>query len=107
MVKAFKKLIGLGPKVNYAQLMEGGAVVLDVRTTAEFERGHIPGAINIPIEVLRDNMYQLANKQKAVIACCTDGAKSWYAKNLLDSVGYSHVYDAGSWSKLQRRLQKH
>ena len=105
MVNALKKLFGLGPKINYAQLMEGGAVVLDVRTPAEFELEHIPGAINIPVEKLRENIHQLANKQKSIIACCTDGAKSWYAKNLLDSVGYSHVYDAGSWTKLQRRLQ--
>ncbi len=105
MMKSLKKLFGLEPSMNYAQLIEDGAVVLDVRTPMEFELGHIPGAINIPIEKLRENMAQLASKQKAIIACCTDGAKSWYAKNLLDSVGYQNVYDAGSWSKLQRKLQ--
>ncbi len=106
-MKSLKKLFGFGPQINYAQLIQGGAVVLDVRTPNEFELGHIPGAINIPIEKLRENMHQLANKQKAIIACCTNGAKSWYAKNLLDSVGFEHVYDAGSWSKLQRKLQLH
>ena len=106
MVDAFKKLIGLGPSANYAQLVRDGALVLDVRTPSEFEQGHVPGAMNIPIEKLRDNMHQLANKKATIIACCTDGAKSWYAKNLLDATGYNHVYNAGSWKKLNRRLQK-
>lgn len=106
MYKSLKKLFGIGPGVNYAQLIQDGAIVLDVRTPSEFSRGHIDGAINIPIETLRDNMHQLANKRKLIIACCTDGSKSWYAKNLLDSTGYS-VVDAGNWVKLSRKLQKH
>ncbi len=106
MYKSLKKLFGIGPGVNYAQLIQNGAIVLDVRTPAEFNREHIEGAINIPIETLRDNMHRLANKQKTIIACCTDGSKSWYAKNLLDSTGYS-VVDAGDWVKLKRKLQQH
>ena len=106
MYKSLKKLFGIGPGVNYAQLIQNGAIVLDVRTPAEFNREHIDGAINIPIETLRDNMHKLANKQKLIIACCTDGSKSWYAKNLLDSTGYS-VVDAGDWAKLKSKLQKH
>jgi len=106
MVKSLQKLFGFGPHVNYAQLVRTGAIVLDVRTPAEFQQGHVEGAINIPIEKLRDNMHQLVNKQMIIIACCTDGAKSWYAKNLLDSVGYKHVYDAGSWSKLKKKISK-
>jgi rhodanese-related sulfurtransferase len=62
--------------------------------------------MNIPIEKLRENVHQLANKKATIIACCMDGAKSWYAKNLLDSIGYKYVYDAGSWKKLNRRIQK-
>ena len=105
MVNSIKKLLGFGPSINYAQLVSMGAVILDVRTTDEFELGHIAGAINIPVEILRDHMDRLTNKQGTIIACCTDGSKSWYAKNLLDATGYRHVYDAGSWVKLQHRLQ--
>ena len=105
MYKALKQLFGIGPGVNYSRLIRDGAIILDVRTPAEFSRAHIAGAINIPIEILRDNMHQLASKQHPIIACCTDGSKSWYAKNLLDANGYRRVYDAGNWEKLQRKLQ--
>lgn len=107
MSKTLKKLFGLSPRINYTRLIQEGAMVLDVRTTAEFEKGHIAGAINIPIEQLRANMNQLANKHRVIIACCTDGSKSWYAKNLLDANGYKSVYNAGDWRKLQKRLQLH
>lgn len=105
MYKALKQLFGIGPRVNYAQLISEGAVVLDVRTPMEFNLAHITGAVNIPIEKLRDNLHQFA-KQTPIIACCTNGSKSWYAKNLLDANGYRRVYDAGNWVKLQRRLQQ-
>jgi len=102
MMNSLKKILGFGPSVDYTKLMSEGAIVLDVRTVAEFEDGHIDGAINIPIETLRDHMHQLTNKQATIIACCKDGSKSWYAKNLLDASGYRNVHDAGSWSKLQK-----
>ncbi len=106
MYKALKQLFGIGPGVDYSQLIRDGAIVLDVRTPAEFDRAHLEGAINIPIEKLRDNMHRLANKHHPIIACCFDGSKSWYAKNLLDANGYRHVYDSGDWMKLQRKLQQ-
>ncbi len=106
MVKSLKQLFGIGPRINYAQLVQNGAVIVDVRTPAEFDNGHISGAINIPIEQLRHNLSQFAGKRQVIIACCTDGSKSWYAKNLLDANGYQSVYDAGNWTKLQRRIQR-
>jgi len=104
MVKSLKQLFGVGPKVNYAKLVREGALIVDVRTPNEFTDGHIHGAINIPVEKLRHNFHQFAGKQQVIIACCTDGSKSWYAKNLLDANGYRSVYDAGNWTKLQRKL---
>lgn len=104
MVNSIKRLFGFGPMVNYKQLIREGAIILDVRTSEEFVAGHIEGAINIPVEKLRENLVSLANKQGIIIACCTNGSKSWYAKNLLDSTGYRQVYDGGSWTKLQRIL---
>jgi len=105
MYKALKQLFGIGPGVNYAQLVREGAVVLDVRSPEEFNKAHITGALNIPIETLRHNLNKLS-KQTPIIACCTDGSRSWYAKNFLDANGYRTVYDAGSWVKLQRKLQR-
>jgi phage shock protein E len=105
MMHTIKKFLGLVPEINYTQLTNEGAVILDVRTPVEFSEGHLDGAINIPIETLRDRLTQLQNRKVPIIACCNDGSKSWYAKNLLDASGYTRVYDAGSWSKLKQKLQ--
>lgn len=73
---------------------------------AEFQQGHLHGAVNIPIETLRTHFHLLLDKQKVIIACCNDGSRSWYAKNLLDANGYRRVYDAGNWKKLERNINK-
>lgn len=105
-MKALRQLFGLGPRVNYAQLIREGAQVVDVRSVSEFNEGHLAGALNIPVETLRRNLHLLAERHKVIIACCNDGSKSWYAKNFLDANGYRHVYDAGSWRKLELRINK-
>ncbi|HRB19894.1 MAG TPA: rhodanese-like domain-containing protein, partial [Chitinophagales bacterium] len=43
-----KSLLGFGPKVDYKQLLQEGAVIIDVRTKAEYQSGHIKGSMNIP-----------------------------------------------------------
>ena len=102
MYKALKQLFGIGPTVDLAGLIRDGAIVLDVRTPDEFEKAHFTGALNIPIETLRDNLHRLP-KDATIIACCNDGSKSWYAKNLLDASGYPRVYDIGNWLKLRQK----
>jgi phage shock protein E len=105
-MKALRQLFGLGPGVDYARLLREGAQVVDVRSAPEFVTAHLPGAVNIPIETLRHMFHLLVEKNKVIIACCNDGSKSWYAKNLLDANGYRHVYDAGNWRKLEQHINK-
>ena len=56
MLETIKKIFGLGPKVDYSELMANGAVIIDVRTRGEFQSGHIKGSVNIPLDSLRSNM---------------------------------------------------
>ena len=41
MINTIKKILGIGKKVDYAQLLKEGAVIVDVRSKGEFEGGHI------------------------------------------------------------------
>jgi len=104
MIDAIKNLLGLGQKINYAQLVKEGAVILDVRTKGEFESGHIKGAINIPVDQLRNNFSKLKDKQKPIITCCASGIRSASAKNILRSNGYLEVHNGGGWFSLQRKI---
>jgi rhodanese-related sulfurtransferase len=103
MLETIKKIFGLGPKVNYSELIAKGAVILDVRTRGEFQSGHIKASINIPLDSLRNNLSKI-KKNKPVITCCASGMRSASAKNILKSSGYNEVYNGGSWYSLQNKI---
>lgn len=104
MINRLKKLFGLGPKVDYADLVKKGAIILDVRSKAEYLGGHIKGSTNIPVDTLRNNLSKLKDKNKPLITCCASGMRSASAKSILKSSGYSQVYNGGSWSSLKNKI---
>lgn len=99
MIESIKKLFGLGPKTDYAQLIKNGAIILDVRTKGEYAGGHVKGSINIPLDQLSGNINKL-NKEKTIITCCASGMRSGVAKGQLKSMGFKEVYNGGSWLKV-------
>ena len=104
MLNTLKKLFGLGPAVNYAELVNEGAIILDVRSKGEFAGGHIKGALNISVDTLRNNLDKLKDKNKPIITCCASGMRSASAKSILQSNGYTKVYNGGGWSSLQNKI---
>lgn len=105
MINVIKRLLGFGPKVNYAELVKNGAIILDVRSKSEYAGGHIKGSINIPVDALTNSLSQLKDKRKTVITCCASGMRSASAKNILGSNGFSEVYNGGSWMTLQNKIK--
>lgn len=103
MLQAIKQLLGFGPQVDYPALLKAGAVIIDVRTKAEFQGGHIRNSQNIPLNNL-SNHYSKLKKDKPIIACCASGMRSAQAVNILKSNGFTEVYNGGGWSSLQKKL---
>lgn len=104
MINAIKKLFGIGPQVNYAELVQQGALILDVRSKGEYAGGHIKGSINISVDTLNNNLNKLKNKEQTIITCCASGMRSASAKSILKSQGYTKVYNGGGWSSLQNKI---
>ncbi|QBN18477.1 rhodanese-like domain-containing protein [Flavobacterium nackdongense] len=104
MINTIKKLFGLGPSVNYAELVKNGAIILDVRSKGEYAGGHIKGSLNISVDTLRNNLGKLKDKNKPIITCCASGMRSASAKSILISNGYTQVYNGGGWSSLQNKI---
>jgi phage shock protein E len=104
MIQFLRKLFGLGPATDYAQLVKDGAIILDVRSKGEFDGGHIKGSINIPVDSIANNLDRLKDKSKTIVTCCASGMRSAAAKSVLKSNGYTQVYNGGGWSSLDRKL---
>lgn len=102
MLATLKKLFGLGPSVDFKNLVANGALIVDVRTSSEFKSGHIKGALNIPVNSLGSNLKKLP-KNKTIITCCASGMRSASAKSVLKSNGYD-VHNGGSWYSLQNKI---
>jgi NADPH-dependent 2,4-dienoyl-CoA reductase/sulfur reductase-like enzyme/rhodanese-related sulfurtransferase len=66
--------------------------VLDVRTVEEFESGHIPGAINIPIDKLRERLGSIPQDRK-IYLYCHSGYRSYLATRILLNLGWSEVFN--------------
>jgi len=105
MLNTLKSLFGFGPKVDYAELVKQGAIILDVRSKGEYNGGHIKGSVNISVDSLSKNMSQLKDKSKPIITCCASGMRSASAKNMLKSAGYQVVHNGGPWSSLQNKIK--
>jgi rhodanese-related sulfurtransferase len=80
MIALLKKLFGLSAKVNYSELIEQGAIILDVRSKAEYLGGHITNSINIPVDTLSNTLFKLKDKNRPIITCCASGMRSAAAK---------------------------
>jgi rhodanese-related sulfurtransferase len=104
MLNTLKQLFGFGPKVDYAELVKKGAIILDVRTKGEYQTGHIKGSVNIAVDSLNKNLSKLSNKNKPIITCCASGMRSSSAKRILKSNGYTEVYNGGAWNSLQSKI---
>lgn len=103
MINLFKKIFGLGPKVDYTTLVKKGAVILDVRSPGEYKQGHIKGSINTPLNDLSNHISKL-KKDAIIITCCASGMRSASAKSILKSNGFEQVYNGGGWSSLQNKI---
>lgn len=78
------------------KLLADGAQLVDVRSSAEFARGALPNAINLPLQAIM-SADRVINRDKAIILYCVTGARSSTAKNYLTQMGFENVYDLGSF----------
>ena len=78
-----------------------GALILDVRTEAEFGSGHVPGAVNIPHDELASRLSELASTDQPVVVYCRSGKRAGVASSVLLDAGYTNVLhlegDMNAW----------
>jgi len=107
MKQLFKKIFGAAHKADRTDLRElvktRGAQIIDVRSKGEFQGGHVPGSVNIPLESLSQNLNKI-KKDKPVITCCASGMRSGSATSILRAHGFVEVHNGGGWLGLQHKI---
>lgn len=79
-------------------------VIVDVRTQAEFDSGHVPGAIHIPFYAVLTRRAELPAPSTPVVVYCAHGPRAGMAKLQLRAAGFEHVrYLDGHMSEWSRR----
>ncbi|MEF9989544.1 MAG: rhodanese-like domain-containing protein [Christensenellaceae bacterium] len=77
-------------------LMDDGAIVVDVRTQEEYDQSHIDGAILIPNETISDTPPELLpDKNAQILVYCKTGRRSAQAAKKLYDLDYKNVFDFG------------
>lgn len=79
---------------HHRQLVANGALLLDVRTTAEFREGHVPHALNVPVQELPGRLAEVGPTSRPVVVYCRSGGRSAAASQILRGAGYQ-VKDIG------------
>ena len=71
------------------RVLDGSVLLLDVRSRAEFEVGHLPGSLNVPHTELRDLLAEvvLAADGRPVRVLCASGFRSYLAHRVLRAAG--------------------
>ena len=78
------------------QLIENGALVGDVRTQQEYDSGHFPNALHIPVAAIPQRLDEFGtDKDRPIVLYCLSGARSGQAKAFLEAKGYRNVVNAG------------
>lgn len=85
--------------------LQSGARVVDVRTPEEFAQGHVPGALNVPLDRIRSQAPTLfPDKQQSLLLYCRSGRRSGLALEELRQLGYTNVWNLGGLSRAQQLI---
>jgi phage shock protein E len=83
-------------------IKERQGTILDVRSAPEFQDGHFPGAINIPVDQIPYKVEALKQMAQPFICYCRSGARSSMATMILKSNGFDDVFNAGGLQDIQQ-----
>ena len=101
----FKQLNAVKP-ATAREWLKKGALVIDVRSESEFQERHLPGAINVPLNRLGEEIARRApNKEQPLLLHCLSGTRSGMGTSALKKMGYRNVFNLGSYGRAEKSSQ--
>jgi phage shock protein E len=99
------KRVTLIPVATASDHLRQGALLIDVRTSDEFAGRHLPGAVNIPVSRIEEIEQRAKDKEQVLLLHCLSGTRSGFAVRKLKSLGYTRVYNLGSYSRAEKVVE--
>ena len=83
----------ISPQELWSQIESSSAtLIVDVRTPEEFAAGHVPGAVNVPIDALESRLTELfPHREDGVVVYCERGPRAGYAVSILERSAFSNI----------------
>lgn len=79
------------------ELLDAGALVVDVRSAPEYHLGHVEGSLHLPLHLIPVLAGERLPKDRALLFCCESGARSSQAVQFLRRQGYD-AHNLGPWT---------
>jgi phage shock protein E len=88
------------------QKLKAGALLVDVRTPEEFAASKLTGAVNVPVDTIKSGITNhVTDKSQAVLLHCRSGRRSAVAEKELRSLGYTNVFNLGSFEQARKVVE--
>ncbi len=82
-------------------------LIIDVRTQAEWDNGHLEGAILIPHDVIGEKIGEVAkDKSRPIYVYCRSGRRAQIAKEIIEKLGYKDVTNLGSLEDAAKKMKR-
>ncbi len=91
----------IASKEKIRDLIANGALVVDVRTPAEYAQWHYNGSINIPLAEIEQKINLFGSKDRNIIVYCRTGNRSGKAKEILERYGFKNVINGGGLNDMK------
>lgn len=92
-------ILGIGNgKIKDA--LRRGAIIIDIRTAAEFDRGRVRDSINIPVDRININIKRIVQMNGPMIICSNSDSENERVIDVLKANGVKEIYNGGNWTKL-------
>ena len=92
-----------GKKRRITAFLKNDAVIVDVRTQKEREKGFIENSMHVPLDQLKDTVEELRQMNKPIIVCCESGIRSEKAAHYLRLHNLEAI-NGGGWKSLKKLL---
>lgn len=86
--------------IDIKKALRKGALIIDIRTSAEYEKERIPGSANIPVDEVAGNIERLITIDKPILFCGNSSAINTMAVQMMKNHHFHKAYNGGHWRRL-------